>query len=237
MVLVNGCDDNFVSKNSLPYIVITFDDQDESIYDIAFPLLAQYGYPATSFINSEIIGREHKLTWEEVEFLELSQGWETGGHTLHHVNLPHLDDEQAEFEVSQDQQNLITHGLKAKSFALPSGHATEAQLQMISKYYQNIRTSQDIHHVQPVNAYHLGYFACLSEYNSDHLIGRIFRGVENNEMFIVIGFHKVVQSPTDYTHNCLKADFSELLDYLYQNQFEVITLDKAVEKCRNLNDN
>ena len=50
-------------------VVITFDDGWRSFYDIAFPVLREYGYPATLFVRPEFIGERYAMSWDQVKVL------------------------------------------------------------------------------------------------------------------------------------------------------------------------
>lgn len=56
-------------------LVITFDDNNRGIYRYAFPLLKQYGYPATLFVHSDYVGvttsKEH-CDWTELAEMQRS---------------------------------------------------------------------------------------------------------------------------------------------------------------------
>jgi peptidoglycan/xylan/chitin deacetylase (PgdA/CDA1 family) len=50
-------------------VVITFDDGDQSVYDLAFPILARLGFRATLFVVTSRVGTR----WNEVECLDWAQ--------------------------------------------------------------------------------------------------------------------------------------------------------------------
>ena len=57
-------------KASIPpkSVVITLDDGWLSAYEIAFPILKKYGYPATLFIYTDMIGRSAKtVSWKQLQ--------------------------------------------------------------------------------------------------------------------------------------------------------------------------
>ena len=47
-------------------VVITIDDIDESVYSVAFPVLKRFGYRATLFVTTDLIGGEGNLTWDKI---------------------------------------------------------------------------------------------------------------------------------------------------------------------------
>jgi peptidoglycan/xylan/chitin deacetylase (PgdA/CDA1 family) len=69
---------------------------------------------------------EQHMTWKQLIDLN-NDGNEIGGHTVHHVSLKGMTDLQLlTYEVCQDRQNLLDHGLYPTSFAYPTG-AYDAQ--------------------------------------------------------------------------------------------------------------
>ncbi|HPR18626.1 MAG TPA: polysaccharide deacetylase family protein [Candidatus Cloacimonadota bacterium] len=212
-----------------PLIVITIDDQHDSIYQNALPILAAHGYCTTSFINTAVVGSNDLLSWVQVEELEFDYHWETGGHTLHHHDLTSLTLEEAEYEIHQDWLNLKAHGLSHDSFALPSGHATAEQFDIIGKYYKNIRSSNDLRHVQPLNRKYLGYFAYLTEYTAKDAIDRILQACERQEVVVILGFHRFLEDSAGHPRNCRPEDFQKIIDFIYENDFQVLTLKQACD--------
>lgn len=50
-------------------ILISVDDGWKSFLEVAFPVLAKYGYPATLFIQPDLIGNEGALSWQQLKYL------------------------------------------------------------------------------------------------------------------------------------------------------------------------
>src|SRR5579864_7438246 len=98
--------------------VVTFDDGFLTVYTTAFPILAQFRFPATVFLVAGYCGgqndwpgqpgaapRRPLLSWTQVREME-SGGIEFGGHTLSHPRLDRLRPEQLEREVI-DSKSMI----------------------------------------------------------------------------------------------------------------------------------
>lgn len=212
-----------------PIICITFDDADVSIYENAFPIMNEFGYTATNFVPSGWLGQYGKLTWEQVEEMELDYGWETGGHTLNHQDLGSLSYAEADSVIGLDHDNLLNHGLTAHSFALPGGHCPDDYFPIIRNYYQNIRTSQDLPMLHPIDRNTLGYCPFQSSYDSHDMIDRIIRGVSNHEDLIIIGFHTIRTDSTGYATNCTPTEFRRILIWIKDHKMRVKTIVKAMD--------
>lgn len=225
LIILNSCSWDSEERVSRTYIVVTFDDQHHTIYDTALPILQEFGFRATNVINTGNIGKPGLLTWQQVEELEFVHGWETAGHTLEHPNLPDCTDEEALYQIEQDWLNLKERGLSHESFALPRGHATLRDYEIIKRFYRNIRNSMDKRMHYPIDRLNIGYFAYLTSYTADDVIRRIDEGIFNQESFIVIGFHRF--HDTSHTHSCTAVDFLKIMQYIESLDLEVLTLKEA----------
>jgi len=228
IMLLFGCD---VTKPSVsgPIICLSFDDQFGSVYTEALPLMMDYNFRGTLFVNTGRLGSSGLLSWDQVEELVYVHGWETGGHTLNHANLPELSYEEAYEEIQQDWLNLVNRGLPHNSFALPSGHASEEQYSIIFEFYDNLRTSLNLQHYEPVNRQYLGYFPYQIDYDPELFKGRIIEGIERREDLIILGFHSFSTAESDEYSYCEIEVFQEILQFIYDNDLEVFTIQEACE--------
>jgi peptidoglycan/xylan/chitin deacetylase (PgdA/CDA1 family) len=68
-------------------VVINLDDGYRSAYEIAYPILKKYGFPATLFIYTSFIGASKSaLTWDQLKALK-ADGFEVGSHSVTHADL------------------------------------------------------------------------------------------------------------------------------------------------------
>jgi peptidoglycan/xylan/chitin deacetylase (PgdA/CDA1 family) len=106
-------------------LAVTFDDAHRSVYETAFPLLAQLGIPATVFAPTDYIGTGEPTAWEGFEAAargthsdelvcmgwdELravaDAGWEVGSHTCSHPHLPRLSPARVHSELLDSRKML-----------------------------------------------------------------------------------------------------------------------------------
>lgn len=114
-------------------VVLTFDDAYADFVSAAFPVLQNYGFGATLFVPTGLIGAAAEwdrefgdpaplMSWAELDGL-VSAGVEIGAHTMSHPRLTRLvDDAEIIREISGSRNELMTrYGQPTSSFAYPFG--------------------------------------------------------------------------------------------------------------------
>ncbi len=110
-------------------IVITFDDAWKNIYTNALPILEEYGYPYTIFVNTDPVdqGNRFAMTWEMLRDVK-QRGGTLANHTSDHdylVRKPEYNEQwlaDALANIDNAQQRLIAEtGATPKWLAYPYG--------------------------------------------------------------------------------------------------------------------
>jgi len=215
---------------ALPIICFTFDDQHVGVHSVALPIMAQYGYRGSCFVNTGFLGIGSLMTAGQLQDLYWNYNWEIGGHSLLHENLTELTPVGAEHAIRQDYNNLVALGLNPSSFALPRGKIPQDYLPFVYEHYRNVRGSSDFAMHQPIDRRSLGYLPFQSGWNAGVIKDRIMRGITNRESIIIIGFHRIDDSTDQYGANCPESVFSEIMSYVHDKGLEVLPLSEAVEK-------
>ncbi len=73
-------------------VIITIDDGYRSIYDVAYPMLKEFGYPATVFLYTDFIGGGAALTWTQIKKLKKEGLLSFQSHSKSHASLATLPD-------------------------------------------------------------------------------------------------------------------------------------------------
>lgn len=76
-------------KEALPAksVAITIDDGYRSTYEIAYPILKKYGFPATVFLYTDFVGASDAMTWAQMKDMMGSGMIEIQPHSKSHPNL------------------------------------------------------------------------------------------------------------------------------------------------------
>lgn len=106
-------------------LVITFDDGYEDNLSKAYPILSKYSATATIFITTGFINHRYKdqKMLNKNQIIELAKnGIEIGSHTVTHVNLTTILEDQLKNELEQSKNELETIiGEQVSSFCYPYG--------------------------------------------------------------------------------------------------------------------
>jgi peptidoglycan/xylan/chitin deacetylase (PgdA/CDA1 family) len=102
-------------------LALTFDDGHVSNYDLALPILIEYGLNATFFVTAGRIGKDETMNWEQIRRLH-GAGMEIGSHTLTHRPPAMLDDQELRYELVESRR-ILEDGLGAPvtSISSPTG--------------------------------------------------------------------------------------------------------------------
>jgi peptidoglycan/xylan/chitin deacetylase (PgdA/CDA1 family) len=102
-------------------VALTFDDGYEDAFTNALPVLRRYGYTATFYIISGLVGQPGYMTWDQLAAL-WDAGMEIGAHTIDHLDLTTLDTYEAERQIAQSKADLERGlGISVVSFCYPGG--------------------------------------------------------------------------------------------------------------------
>lgn len=129
--------DYWQGKRRIPKrpIVLTFDDGYRSDATVAEPALSKAGWPGVLYLTTAQLktpGAEG-ITRAQVREL-IAAGWELGGHTMEHPNLPGLPPDRLRYEIS-DSKRLFekTFAVKVGSFCYPAGKYDDATIAEVKR--------------------------------------------------------------------------------------------------------
>jgi peptidoglycan/xylan/chitin deacetylase (PgdA/CDA1 family) len=114
-------------------VVISFDDNDITVYTTAFPIMKEFGFVGVNYLVGNRLGSDGFMSTDQIKEL-IAAGWEVGSHSMTHTDLtqsPSID-----WELTQSKVNLENAlGVKVETFAYPFGTYSDDLLNMVGKVY------------------------------------------------------------------------------------------------------
>lgn len=123
-------------------VVLTVDDGYETFKSGAMPILRQFGFPVTLFVNTDSVGSQSYLDWNDLRELA-KEGVEIGNHTASHNSMttPLRGETVADYrqrlhaDLDRAQQTLIRElGITPQLFAYPYGEYSLLTQELVAEY-------------------------------------------------------------------------------------------------------
>ncbi|GGR07560.1 polysaccharide deacetylase family protein [Deinococcus ruber] len=123
-------------------VVLTFDDSYQGFFDLAYPVLRRYGYPAAVFVHTNYVGvqtGDHpKMSWDELQQLDQEGLVTIGAHTRSHpadlalLSVAQQDDELRGSKAVLEQH--LGHVVNFQTYANGKGDATTFERARLAGY-------------------------------------------------------------------------------------------------------
>lgn len=129
-------------------IVLTFDDNNEGLFLHAFPLLKQYGYPATLFVHTDYVGvttsKAHN-TWDELRTMQRSGLISIQSLTQSHpADIRTLSDAEIGVQLRDSRASLLKHlGRPVYAFVYPEDRYDSRVARLVAQNGYRIAFTED----------------------------------------------------------------------------------------------
>lgn len=129
-------------------VVLTFDDNNQGLYDYAFPLLKEYRYPATFFVHTNYIGvttSKRHCDWRMLLEMQKSGLVSIEGHSCSHpADMRLLPPAEVDKELADSKALLEKHtGRPVTAFAYTEGHYDEKLARAVAKNGYRLAFTED----------------------------------------------------------------------------------------------
>lgn len=120
-------------------VAITFDDGYRDNHTNAFLTLKKYGFPATIFVTTDLVGKKDARGFERVNEsdmreMELSGLIDIEPHTKTHPHLAELNESDARKEIESSKQAIeALLGKKSRLFAYPYGNYSDETVLLVQE--------------------------------------------------------------------------------------------------------
>lgn len=114
-------------------VIISFDDNDITVYTAAFPIMKEFGFVGTNYLVGNRLGSDGFMSIDQIKET-IAAGWEVGSHSMTHVDL--TQSAELDWELTQSKANLENKlGVKVDTFAYPFGVFSAEIIERVSGIY------------------------------------------------------------------------------------------------------
>ena len=137
-------------------VAITFDDGYADAYDAAYPILKKYGFKATFYIITGLVGWPRYMNWDQIRALA-AEGNAIGSHTVGHPDLRKVSAQELLRQVVASKAELEQRlGQQVRDFCYPAGFYNGAVVSAVREAgYTTAVTTRNGWHVPPEGSYEL----------------------------------------------------------------------------------
>jgi peptidoglycan/xylan/chitin deacetylase (PgdA/CDA1 family) len=215
-------------------ISITFDDGWTNQYTNAFPMLQQYGLPATFYIISgELTDQPDYMSKAQVVNLH-NAGEEIGSHSVTHPDLTTVSATKLQNEMKNSQTTLqAAIGVPITDFAYPYGAYNSKTIAVGKQYYQSQRSVNDgLNTRDNWDLTQLKIHEVDTNITSVQVQAWVDQAVADKAWLILV-YHETANSPTDPTdagYLVKPADLNTELAYIKNTKAAVVTVNQAINE-------
>jgi len=214
--------ETLLNNNNGKYIILTFDDGWSSQYE-AYKQLKQFNFKGTLYIISSLIGKEDRLTLDNLKDV-YNNGWDICNHTVHHDNLTKVSTKRAYDEIYGCSAWILGHGFKRdmgyKHLAYPEGGYNDNIINILKK--QGFLTARTTNPGSDTTK--------LLELGRTSLYGMTKKNIRDfifsDKKLIIVNMHRIVpddsKEATDI--DLKKSYFDEVINSIIESKRRVITI-------------
>lgn len=207
---------------------LTFDDEWKSQYTKAFPLLTQYSFPATFYVNSGMVGLHAYMNSNDLKDL-LNHGHQLAAHGELHDDMTSISSTLMRKELDHTSNYLKNKfGLSTLDFATPYGkHNAQTDFYTTSLYASHRGTDAGINTKQNFDKYNLKVLFIRND-SSIELIKRSIDEAKFTKSWLILVYHQIGDEGGT---NAITPDmFNDQLEVVKQSGIRVVTVRSALEE-------
>ncbi len=212
-----------------PLVSLTFDDGWESAYNNGVPLLDQYGYKATFYLNPAAIDTASFMNSDQVAALAKSKH-ELASHGYEHLNFTTLDTPSIDYQLKHASEYFKqVHNMQKVQLSVPFG-GTDSQVNHYARtYYNSLRgTESGVNTRQNYDPYSLLILYIGNDTTPSKLADALAEAKASNGWLILV-YHRV-DTNTQGEPVISPVQFQQQLDTVKKSGLTVRTVTEAMQE-------
>lgn len=217
-----------------PLVSITFDDGWKSVNQNAAPIMDQYGYKGTFYLNPSALGTSNFVSREQVDRLA-SQSNQIGSHGYSHADMTAINAEELDYQLHHARTGFDSREqIKALDFAAPYGKI-DAEVQFFArKYFRSLRSiNSGLNTRQNFDPYNIKVLY-ISSNTPDSEIKKALAEAKSLHGWLVLVYHRIQTTddrPTAAGESAVitPQHFKQQLKLIQQSNITVKTVGSALD--------
>lgn len=227
----------FTPASSFPNGVVsfTFDDSHQRQHELAAQLLSQRGMPATAFIIAELTNSPNYLSYDQLDDLHGTHGWEIGGHAYsvanHNAGFATLTDAQRDEDLKNLRAYLARGGWRgADLFAYPLSSENEATNDSVGRYFSFARlvTRKPYQPTRLDNGMRVRSYSVDSAATTAATVTALIDDAYANGWWLILTLHDIKGSGSTLATEWDYANLATVADYCITKGIPVRTVGEVV---------
>jgi len=213
-------------------VAITFDDGFECVYNVAYPILEEYDYTASTAVIGNRIGESGYLNYKQLSKL-YRDGYEILNHSYTHNQELEYDQKGLLREYKFNRILLRTYGFIHGNniIIVPGGEYYSNHVSMaIKNNFRAVRSLNEfyitenniVHNIEIINVY-----GSRSIENIKHRINK----AKSGDRDIILIFHKVSDNPPSTDMYVSTETFKEIISYINQEDIATVSYSELIERA------
>lgn len=205
---------------SQPLVSLTFDDGWQATYDSAMPVLQQYGYTGTFYVNPSTIETPNFMTASELDTLAHSKN-EIGSNGYDHDDLTAINNTELDYQLREGRDYLRAAGFQVNDLATPYG-LSDAEVQWYARqYYATVRgTAAGINTKQNLDPYNLKVLYVTDE-TTPQTIRTALQTTKAENGWLILVYHRITDD-TSLSYGSLNVEHVTTTASAFKTQTRLI---------------
>ncbi|MBI4217168.1 MAG: polysaccharide deacetylase family protein [Chloroflexi bacterium] len=219
-------------------VTFTFDEGRMSTYEVAYPIMKQWGYRGLVFVLTDFVGRVWQgiagsvqlMGWNELKQLE-EDGWEVGSHTASHGNLVAMSYAEIEKELVSSKAILEAHGHKITAVSYPGGGVDARVIEIAGRDYHMGRAAissttrwDPFCNCQVEDIFQIDSISLSEKVFTEERLAEYLSAVVDTGAWAVFLIHDVVNRVSEGADQLSTANFEKLLGMVRDRGLRVMTM-------------
>lgn len=208
-------------------VIFTFDDGYSNNCTEAFPIMEQYGFKGTIYVNPFRVDSEERfLTLTQCKTL-YNAGWDIASHGYNHIAYNDATPEETEADIANAKAWLLANGFTRSMlhFGVPNGQDTaDLQTSLVNNGYLTSRNSI-------YNSFYADKLTSsalpsqpIKNTNLIQYVENIIENAKTSGKTVILMFHRVETDDTGDEYGWSTEKFSDLCEILYNRGIVVVPI-------------